>query len=90
MTAPDPQFVDDVLAAVRASRVTPGAPYPYEILAEQYPAEAVMEMMDRLSSADILDYGVSLRTAWVCEYLPDLEARIAAVKAGQDYEPAES
>lgn len=89
-----PQMVDDVLAAIRTRRdiinAEPMGPntasqYPYEMLADRYPAGAVLDLMDQLSDADILDYGVSLRTAWVCDYDPAIGDRIAAFKRGEEY-----
>lgn len=85
---PDPQLVDAVIAAIRGRHQLPGHPYPYEILADRYATETVMAMMEQLDEAEILDYGVSLRTAWVVDYDGDIEARIAAFKAGQEYEPS--
>lgn len=87
---PDPELVDAVIDAVRrrrASNYTVG--YPYELLADRWPAETVLDMMERLSYHDILECGVSLRTAWVCEYDPLLAKRILAFKQGVDLdEPA--
>jgi hypothetical protein len=80
----DPQMVDDVIAAIRDRRQTPGAPWPYEMLADRYTPESVLDLMERLDEADILDYGVSLRSAWVVDYDPEIEARIAAFKEGQE------
>lgn len=76
-----PDLVDRVLAAMRAYHEKPGSPYPYEVLADQYPADQVLALMEELEDADITESGVSLRTGWVCDYLPDIEQRIAAFKA---------
>ena len=75
------QLVDDVIAAIRARRGNAQLGFPYETLADRYPAELVLTLMEELSDADILEYGVSLRTAWVQDYVPDLDKRIAAFKA---------
>lgn len=90
MEQPDAQLVDAVLDAMRRRRreadatpLLPGhprPPYPYEILADRYPADFVLDMMERLEDAGITESGVSTRTGWVRDYLPDIEARIAAFK----------
>lgn len=59
--------------------------FPYEILENEFPPKVVMSKMEKLSHKDILDYGVSLRTAWpVQEYLekhhPDLARRMDVVR----------
>lgn len=76
-----PEMVDKVLAAMRARQEERDAPYPYEALAEWYPTEQVLALMEALEAADISESGVSLRTGWVMDYLPDIEQRIAAFKA---------
>lgn len=75
------ELVDDVLAAMRRYRVEPNSPYPYEILAAKYPAQTVLDVMEELEDADITESGVSLRTGWVREYLPDIEQMITEFKA---------
>lgn len=80
-----PEFIDDVIAAMRARTRSEEtrAPWPYEMLADRYPAEQVLALMDDLNGEDIADYGVSLRSSWVCDYEPDIEQRIAAFKASR-------
>lgn len=86
-------MVDDVIATIRErwaiikrSDLGASPPYPYETLAGRYPSDQVLALMARLADADILEYGVSLRTAWVAEYDPQIEDRIRAFKAGRDHE----
>lgn len=40
-------------------------PTPDEALAHKYPAKVILAKMARMVDRGILDYGVSLRTAWV-------------------------
>lgn len=75
-----PELVDRVLAAMRARQGSRDAPYPYEALADQYPPEQILALMEDLEDADITESGVSLRTGWVRDYLPDIEDRIEAFK----------
>ena len=39
-------------------------------LAEKYPPKVILAKMQKLSNQCKLDYGVSLRTAWVREEMP--------------------
>lgn len=76
-------LVDAVIETLRARREnTMRGPWPYETLADRWPAEVVLGCMERLDDAGIIECGVSLRTAWVRDYLPDIGERIAAFKAG--------
>lgn len=88
MEQPDAQLVDAVIDAMRRRHADPNlhSQYPYEMLADRYPVDVVLDMMDRLEDADISESGVSLRGGWVRDYLSDIEARIAAFKAGEDVE----
>lgn len=79
-TVPVEVFIDDVIAAIRQYRADPiPSPFPYERLAG-YPKAAVLAMTEFLEDAEIVECGVSLRTGWVRDYLPDIEQRIAAFK----------
>ena len=40
---------------------------PDEALAHKYPVKVILARMKQLVKQNILDYGVSLRTAWVVE-----------------------
>ncbi len=42
-----------------------GAPTPDIALADKYPPKVILAKMQKLSNQGRLDYGVSLRTAWV-------------------------
>ena len=42
-----------------------GGSTPDVALANRYPAKVILAKMDQLVKQGILDYGVSLRTAWV-------------------------
>ncbi len=83
------ELVDAVLEACRRRRDDPALGWPHEILADRYTVEEVMAMMEALDDAGILDYGVSLRSAWVADYDGHLAGRVAAFKAGQDYDGPE-
>lgn len=85
-----PDFVDDVLAAMRARRADRSAPYPYEALADRYPVEEIIALMEDLEDEDITESGVSLRTGWVRDYLPDIDRRIADFKASRGAGAAEA
>ena len=85
----DPRMVDDVLAAIRSRRGMKPAPWPYELLADRYCAGDVLDLMERLADADILEWGVSLRSSWVIDYDPQIEARIAAFKEGREFPEAD-
>lgn len=96
MTAASPtwpaEMVDDVIAAMRARRTAamrahPNdlgqiTAYPYEVLADRYPPDDVIALMEALDLADITDYGVSPRTGWVRDYDPRIADRIEAFKNG--------
>lgn len=58
-----------VLLAVLKSRLTDFTPWPYEILAaETGECEKVcFRAMERADRRGLLDYGVSLRTAWLTD-----------------------
>ncbi len=85
----DADLVDAVLAACRQRHEDPTLGWPCDLLADRYTTEEVMAMMEALDDADILDYGISLRSAWVADYDGHLAGRIAAFKAGQDYDGPE-
>jgi hypothetical protein len=53
---------NEVLAACRWSRA--GGPTPDESLAHKYPAKVILAKMEQMVRRGLLDYGVSLRTAW--------------------------
>ena len=40
-------------------------PFPYEALAHKYPEKVTYKKMEKLSAKGLINYGVSLRTAWV-------------------------
>lgn len=43
------------------------APYPYQdaLLREKYTQDQIYEHMEDMAARDIIDYGVSVRTAWI-------------------------
>lgn len=43
------------------------APTPDEALADKYPVKVIMAKMAQLCRKGLIDYGVSLRTAWPVE-----------------------
>lgn len=40
-------------------------PFPYEMLAHKYPEKVTYKKMEKLDNKGLINYGVSLRTAWV-------------------------
>jgi len=40
---------------------------PEESLGDKYPAKVILRKMEKMADKGILEYGVSLRTAWVVE-----------------------
>jgi hypothetical protein len=57
---PDAEIIEAVRAFQRGEADTPDA-----ALAGKYPPNVVLAKMQKLSDRGVLDYGVSLRTAWV-------------------------
>jgi len=57
---------DDILEACRDFHAGIGPPCD-EALAGKYPRESVMAKMEEMSDKGMLNWGVSLRTAWVEE-----------------------
>ncbi len=59
----------DILQAVRATRQSKSVyipnQAPYISLAHKYPVKLIMARMHQLNDQGLLDYGVSLRTAWL-------------------------
>ena len=82
------EFIDDVIAAVRQRKDGRTDKFPYEILEHKYHWRRVLNLMDKLSDAGILEYGVSLRTGWIQDYDPDIEQKIAEFKRRRGIKPA--
>lgn len=59
---------DEIIEACRAFRRRE-ARTPEEALAHKYPPKLILAKMRHLVYRGVLDYGVSLRTAWVVEDL---------------------
>lgn len=55
---------EEILAACDAFHKE-GAPTPEIALAGKYPPKLILAKMRKLADQDKIDYGVSLRTAWV-------------------------
>jgi hypothetical protein len=55
---------DEIIAACNAFHAGSGKT-PDEALAHKYPVKVILAKMDKLVKRGLLDYGVSLRTAWV-------------------------
>lgn len=55
---------EEMIAACRAFR-TRTAPTPDVALADRYPVKVILAKMKQMVDRNILEYGVSLRTAWV-------------------------
>jgi hypothetical protein len=55
---------EEILNAIREYGVG-RAPTPDIALAHKYPVKVIMSKMRKLSDKGVLDYGVSLRTAWI-------------------------
>lgn len=58
--------VAEIVAACRACHQHEG-PTPDEALAHKYPVKVILAKMAKLVNRGVLNYGVSLRTAWVVE-----------------------
>jgi hypothetical protein len=62
---------EEMLEAVRAfwreadAGNVAGAQTPDVSLAHKYPVKVIMAKLDHLSDRGVIDYGVSLRTAWI-------------------------
>jgi hypothetical protein len=57
---------EEMIEAVRQYWQSPMVnPFPTDALADKYPPKVVEAKMQQLVDQGILDYGVSLRTAWV-------------------------
>lgn len=54
----------EIIAACNAFHQGNG-PTPDEALASKYPAKVILAKMDKMAARGILNYGTSLRTAWV-------------------------
>jgi len=54
----------EILAACDAFHKR-GAPAPDIVLADKYPPKLILAKMQKMSDQGKIDYGVSLRTAWV-------------------------
>lgn len=63
----------EILAACRAFRAGQG-PTPDVSLGHKYPMKVIIAKMAKLVGRGVLDYGVSLRTAWV---VADEKCRVA-------------
>lgn len=57
----------EIIAACRSFH-SEQAPTPEIALAEKYPEKVILAKMERMVGRGLLDYGVSLRTAWVVEW----------------------
>ncbi len=53
----------EILAACRWSHA--GGPTPDKALAHKYPVKVILAKMQQMVRRGLLDYGVSLQTAWV-------------------------
>lgn len=56
----------EILAACRAFHEQ-HAPTPDIALADKYPAKVIMAKMEQMAKRGLIEYGVSLRTAWVVD-----------------------
>ena len=59
---------DEIIAACNAYHDAPWLSTrqtPVEALADKYPPKVILAKMEQMDRRGILDYGVSLRTAWV-------------------------
>lgn len=60
--------VEEILEACRAFHQSKGrGPTPDQALAAKYPVKVILAKMQQMVTKGLLDYGVSLRTAWVVE-----------------------
>lgn len=57
----------EIVEACRAFHRQETTQTPDEALAHKYPVKVIMAKMQKMSDKGILNYGVSLRTAWVEE-----------------------
>lgn len=54
---------EELFDAIRA--YYKGGPTPDKALSHKYPTKVIMRKMEALADKGILEYGVSLRTAWI-------------------------
>jgi hypothetical protein len=57
----------ELLRLIRARQADPRLPTPDVALADRFPAKVVLAKMVKLCGRDLIDYGVSLRTAYLTE-----------------------
>lgn len=54
---------EQIFNAIKQAKTVVGK-YPYDFLPD-YPVKVVLGKMQKMADRDLLDYGVSLRSAWI-------------------------
>lgn len=57
----------EILEAVEAFHASTFGQTPDEALAAKYPVKVIMSKMNKMDTRGLIDYGVSLRGAWITD-----------------------